>query len=420
MKKRMFSQRLFRVLLVLCLIIGSLLVLYLLGSEKVTAVPDHITLTWAADPETTQTITWRTEINNLAGQVQYVEDTGNKTFLNAKTITAAENSLTTSAESMNIHSVTLTELKPGTRYLYRVGDGSRWSKILSFSTPETSISKFKFLIFGDSQSYKYDVWRATLQQAFFANPDAVFMTNVGDLVDVGLDYSQWNGWFTAGKGVIDTISVMPVVGNHETYTPEQGLSMPVFFTAQFKLPANGPQGLKGQVYSFDYGNVHFTMLDSQEGEEKEFVPTMLEQQKEWLEKDLKETKKQWRIVFIHRPPYHNRSMDGDEHLRAAFVPIFDKYHVDAVFAGHDHVYARSYPLQGGIRVDSFNKGTIYITTGRSGTKTYPKALAKQWNEFFYNPQDEPNYLTVEVEGANLNVKAFKQSGILIDSWVINK
>lgn len=30
---------------------------------------------------------------------------------------------------------------------------------------------------------------------------------------------------------------------------------------------NGPDGLKGQVYSYDYGDVHFVVLDSQEDEE---------------------------------------------------------------------------------------------------------------------------------------------------------
>lgn len=34
-------------------------------------------------------------------------------------------------------------------------------------------------------------------------------------------------------------------------------------------------------------------------------------------------------------------------MREALAPLFDRYGVDVVFAGHDHVYARFYPLLGG-------------------------------------------------------------------------
>lgn len=421
LKKETYLQTLFKTLLVVGLITVVSAASFLLAPRGVIAAPYHITLTWAADARTTQTITWRTEAAAAPGYVQYAEATVAKAFLHKlQTVTAEMSGLEANGKSISVHSVTLTGLKPGTRYIYRVGDGLKWSERHSFATAASRVPGFKFLIFGDSQSVSYDVWRTTLQQAYQANPDAVFMTNVGDLVDVGLDYGQWSGWFEAGKGVIDTIPVMPVTGNHETYTLDKGFSMPIYFTAQFKLPPNGPAELKGQVYSFDYGDVHFSILDSQAGEEKQFVPNMLELQQVWLEQDLRVTDKPWKIVFIHRPPYHNRPRAGDEHLRAAFVPILDKYHVDAVFAGHDHVYVRSYPLRGGKVAAGHSGGTVYVTTGRSGTKTYSGAAAKEWNEFFHNPLDQPNYLIVEVAKTSLTVKAFKQSGELIDAWTIKK
>jgi acid phosphatase type 7 len=214
---------------------------------------------------------------------------------------------------------------------------------------------------------------------------------------------------------------MPLTGNHETYTPVWGeRSMPRLFVAQFKLPDNGPEGLKGQVYSFDYGNAHFVMLDSQEREEARFAPDMLEKQKAWLTKDLAATDKAWKIVFFHKPPYRSKSARGDDNIRAALVPIFDQYHVDVVFNGHEHVYARTYPLCGDAVVDSPDKGTIYVTTGRSGTDVHKNLLAGDWHEFFYNPADEPNYLTVEIRGDRLTARAFRQNGSLIDSWAIDK
>lgn len=421
MQKQIILRRRYKVLLVVSLLVAFLMAIFFLMPKNATAMPDHLTLTWVADPQTTQTITWRTEVSTVGGQVEYAEMTKGQFFTDGITAIDAEvNDLTTNWGNMSIHSATIRGLKPGTRYIYRVGNGMIWSEINSFITTPVDNSNFKFLIFGDSQGYRYNVWRKTLHQAYKANPDAVFMTNVGDLVDIGLHYEQWNGWFEASQGVIDTIPIMPVAGNHETYTPEQGFSMPILFTGQFKLPGNGPEGLKGQVYSFNYGNVHFTILDSQEGEEEGFLPDMLERQKHWLAKDLKDTDKQWKIVLIHRPPYHNRSDEGDENLRRDLVPIFDQYHVDVVFSGHDHNYARSYPLRGGNVVESTVMGTIYVTTGRSGDRTYSKTFAKSWDAFFYNPEDAPNYLTAEVAGGSLLVKTFKQNGTLIDTWSINK
>ncbi len=420
-QKKVFSHIFLTVMMIVALFVISSSALLSAVPSVVAAAPDHITLTWVDDPRTTQTITWRTDVNTSAGLVQYVEATAGGAFpAKAGGATAAVQGLSTNLGDASIHSVTLTGLKPGTRYRYRVGDGASWSEPHTFVTAATTVPGFKFLVFGDSQSSNYDVWRATIHRAYEANPDAVFLTNVGDLVDVGQDFAQWNGWFAAAQGVVDTIPAMPVTGNHESYTPERQFSLPVYFTAQFKLPLNGPEALKGQVYSFDYGDVHFIMLDSQENEEKRFVPAMLENEKAWLEEDLRAANKKWKVVFMHRPPYNNKTYEANDNIQAAFVPIFDKYHVDVVFTGHDHTYARTYALNGGAVVDSPARGTLYVATGRSGTKTYTNLSARWWNEFFYNPLDEPNYIAVQVKGDSMTVEAVKQSGVLIDSWTVDK
>lgn len=384
--------------------------------------PKHVTLTWTADPQTTQTITWKTAAGESDGQIEYAEADGAGEFPEIIVKIAAQSELlSTEAGDMMIHTVTLNRLKPGVRYVYRLGSGDNWSRLYSFTTAAAGISAFKFLVFGDSQSVQYDTWRTVIEQAYTTNADAAFLTVVGDLVDVGQDYSQWEGWFDAAAGVIDTIAVMPLTGNHENYTPVWGeRSLPKLFAAQFKLPDNGPEGLKGLVYSFDYGNAHFTVLDSQEREEARFIPNMLEKQQAWLDADLAATAKMWKIVFFHKPPYHSVSGRGNDTVREAFVPILDKHHVDVVFNGHDHIYARTYPLFSDKIVDSSVKGTIYVTTGRSGTKAHQDALPNDMHDFFYNPNDEPNYLTVEILSDCLTVKAFKHSGVLIDCWRIDK
>ena len=394
-------------------------VLWLLGWSCVAAaaqLPEQIVLTWSEEPTTTQTISWKMDTGT--GLVQYGEAAARPAATGTfRAIAAQADVLSTNLGEVKQFSSTLRQLRPGVRYAYRVGDGVNWSEWRTFKTAAYQPAKLKFLVFGDSQSLNYQVWGNTLQKAFQANPDAAFMVNMGDLVDVGEDYGQWKSWLNAGQGVVDTIPVVPVVGNHETYTPNRTFSMPQLFASQLPVPHNGPAELRGQVYSLEYGDVHLAVLDSQIGEERAFVPYSLFLQQEWLEKDLAHSRKPWNLVLTHRPFYGNRKAKDSEVLRNAFVPILQEAKVDIVLTAHEHVYARSVPLDG--KGNGF-PGTIHVATGRSGTKTYPDPARQVWNESFYNPVDEPNYLTVEVGRNVLLVKAFKVSGALLDMWSLHK
>lgn len=393
------------------------------NSTGATSLPDHITLTWTQDPTTTQTITWRTDTTVNLGQVQYGKDPSLK---DAKIVDATVQKFSSDLGDMNIHSATLTNLDPGTTYYYRVGYGNNLSSIYSFTTEAKDTNSFKFLIFGDSQSGiatdpQYGPWKATIHNAYSANKDAKFFVNVGDLVEIGQLYTHWNNWFDAAKGVIDTIPEMPVEGNHETYQSSNFDSgKPKDFVSQFPVPQNGPDGLKGQVYSFDYGNAHIVVLDSQEDEEETVSGDILEAQKAWLDKDLKSTNKTWKIVFFHKTPYYNKATRSNEQIKAAFQPILDKYHVDVVFNGHDHGYSRTYPIKNDQYVKSPADGTVYVVTGRSGNKYYPDLSQKVWDAFFYDPQDQPNYIVATINDNTLTIKAVKQDGTPIDTYSITK
>ncbi len=392
-------------------------------TASATNLPDHITLTWTQDPTTTQTITWRTDTAVNSGQVQYGKDPSLK---DAKTIDATAQKFSSDLGDMNIHSATLTGLEPGTKYYYRVGYGSNFSSIYSFTTEAKDTNSFKFLIFGDSQSGiatdpQYGPWKTTIQNAYKANKDAKFFINVGDLVEIGQMYAHWNNWFDAAKGVIDTIPEMPVEGNHETYqSANYNSGKPKDFVNLFPVPQNGPDGLKGQVYSFDYGNAHIVMLNSQEDEEESVSGDILEAQKAWLDKDLSSTNKTWKIIFFHKTPYYNKATRSNEQIKAAFQPIIDKYHVDVVFNGHDHGYSRTYPIKNDQYVKSPADGTVYVVTGRSGNKYYPDLSQKVWDAFFYDPQDQPSYIVATINGNTLTIKAVKQDGTPIDTYSITK
>ncbi len=386
-----------------------------------TATPDHIALTWTGNPETTMTITWRTDSIVTSGMVQYQK--GSKLSKKAKQAKAEPRDFVTDLGATRLFTATLTNLSPNTRYSYRVGDGEHWSDLSTFSTAKRKLRAFKFLVFGDSQAplspgEPYGNWRKTLHNAFGANPDAKFMVNVGDMVDYGQNGAHWNAWFAAAKGVLERIPQMPVSGNHD-YFGSKDMTKPLYWAAQWSVPQNGPEGLKGQAYSYDYGPVHFVVLDSQASEQKKHGD-ILKIQVPWLEADLAATKARWKIVFFHKPAYESYPKRTNPEIKAAFCPILEKYGVDLVFNAHDHAIARTYPMRDGVAMQKPSQGVIYYISGQSGGKTY-KALKKMdWNTYFYHPVDQPNYFVVEVKDKKLTVNTIQQDGTILDIFFIDK
>lgn len=388
-------------------------VLLLLSFDSIVLAQDDIKalhLTWSEDAKSTQTITWQMHEFNPNIRVEYGEIGVVDDF--TKQVMVDIEPFSHEARVDHVYHVVLQDLKPNKEYFYRIIDGDTLIKEAKFKRGANS-EFCNFLVFGDSQSYNYKVWGNTLRAAYEHNLNAEFFVNVGDLVDNGERISEWENWFSNGQDIMMHLPVVPVVGNHETYTLQKGIfSMPNRFTSQFVLPQNGPEKLKEQVYSFDYANVHFVILDTQFGEERNFVPDSLERQIEWLKKDLAKTDKEWKVIFMHRAPYHNRADRGfDQTIK--FVPIFEEFNVDIVFTAHDHVCARTPAMKNGILSDD---GVVYATTGRSGTKVYQTVIKKDWNRTFLNPIEEPTYLTVSVNGKKLAVKVLTQSGKLIDEW----
>ena len=386
-----------------------------------TAMPDHVALTWTGDAARTITITWRTDPSVTSGMVQYQK--GGKLSKGAKRTKATGREIITDLGATRQFVCTLSNLSPNSEYSYRVGDGERWSDQAFFSTAGRKTRAFKFLVFGDSQSpvggeNPYGVWRKTVHNAYQANPDARFMVNVGDLVDYGNMAAHWNAWFAAAKGVIDRVPEMPVSGNHEYYGSRDAARLRSW-KEQWNLPQNGPEGLKGQAYSYDYGPAHFVVLDSQ-AEEQKSRGDILEAQKAWLEADLATSRAKWKIVFFHKPPYSIYPGRNNDKIKAAFCPILEKHRVDIVFNAHDHGIARTYPIRADVLMKRPSEGVIYYGTGQSGGKTYRALRKMDYHTMFYNPLEQPNYFVIDVTAGKITIRAMLQDGTLIDEFFVDK
>ena len=330
-----------------------------------SARPDQVVLTWSDAPRTTQTIQWRTSTQVKHGYVQYQEKPGNNRSSPRRPVRATV--ATVKLETLPLlndpvihrHTVVLRRLAPGTTYTYSVGDGSAtgWTEPAEFTTAPASGQSFTFIYMGDAQ-VGLDKWGTLAHTSLRSHPEAAFYLMAGDLVNRGAERDDWDSLFYNAQGVWTHRPVMPTIGNHEC----QG-SKPKLYLKEFTLPENGPKGIEPErAYSFEYGNALFVVLDGN------LAPAS---QAAWLEQKLSHTQSTWKFVMYHQPAYSSGGNRDNVELRAAWTPLFDKYHVDMVLQGHDHAYLRTYPMRAGQRVPSPKEGTVYVISV-SGTKSYPQ------------------------------------------------
>jgi len=185
------------------------------------------------------------------------------------------------------------------------------------------------------------------------------------MVNNGPDDPEWEEFFAALGWIPRTIPLVLVPGNHEypdrRFIPPEDLHITNLWRPHFTLPVNGPKGLEETVFSFDYQNVCFIVLNGNE---------QTEEQAKWLETILLQNKQPWIIVSIHQPVYSISERSNETKFQTLFVPIFDRFSVDLVLQGHHHGYARTFPLKNNQRVSDKEKGTVYVISN-AGPKFYP-------------------------------------------------
>jgi predicted phosphodiesterase len=100
-----------------------------------------------------------------------------------------------------------------------------------------------------------------------------------------------------------------------------------------------PFNMNGErFYTFTKGDARFFALDSN---------YMDQPQLKWLEEQLSMSNSRWKIAYFHHPLYSSGGRHGsDTDLRARLEPLFIKYGVDLVLAGHEHFYERLKPQNG--------------------------------------------------------------------------
>lgn len=286
-----------------------------------------------------------------------------------------------------VNRIKLSNLQPGTKYYYRVVSkeitgfepyrliygGTLESEMFSFTTSVAHADSMSCLILNDIHDRPQSI--PHLVQMNGTDPyDFVFFN--GDMFDYQTNEQQIVDHMLQPciSSFASEKPFMYVRGNHET-RGKYSRDLHHYFC--------NPQC--NQYYSFTWGPVHFTVLDT--GEDKtddtpvyggivDFDAYRREQQ-QWLEEVMESRsykKARFKVVLMHIPPFYSGDWHGTMHCRELFNPVFNKYRIDMCISGHTHKYGVHPPVQ-----DQHHYPVIIGGGPKEGQRTLIKLFADTSN-----------------------------------------
>ena len=286
-----------------------------------------------------------------------------------------------------LHSATLAGLKPGSSYTYSVHSGGEVFHGQFRSLPDSGRLRFTTTgDFGGGTAAESAVVNLMDQQ----DPD-LFITLGDNTYERGTLAEMDQNVFPQYAKFLDSHGVVWVLGNHDHTTQQGTPSMLNFF-------------MPDRNYSFDAGEAHFIVLEGDGS--RGYLPG--QPYYEFLKNDLAaHADARWKFVFFHYPAYSCGQHGPTPWVVQYWVPLFDKYHVDAVFNGHDHDYERIKPSAAGVH---------YFVAGIGGKS----ADAIRHNCAFqqFGAAGIFGDLIVSVDHSTVRVDAVLTSGQMLDtvSW----
>ena len=298
----------------------------------------------------------------------------------------------------NACGVTAEGLAPGTTYYYRVGDGTHWSAVRSFTTGYENTG-IQALVLGDLQESNNQNLSGILEQVGVEGLDLTIQT--GDLVDSGGNYAYWDSTLSMLEK-LDTDRFFSL-GNHEL---EGGLPIGTLLYHQ-----ENPD-----YTSAEYGNVYFASIAINGG------TAGYEKALEWLVADAQASHASWKILVTHQPAYYTNTVAGmDASTQRAVAQAVQEAGIDVVLSGHDHSYARTEPLYNG-EVDQ-EKGITYFICGSLGEKSYSVTDNPEFHFAQATNDYQALYILLSTTADTLRIQAYDYnngSPALVDSFTKTK
>lgn len=393
------------------------------------------------------------------------------------------------------HRIKITGLNPSMAYRYQVlvfdGSGTKpvtTSRIFSFHAAPSKEQKFQFAYmsdgrpspeggFSDFGGVNAEVTQPLLMDSYRRGAD--FILFAGDLT-AGYTSSaenfdmMLNMWKLVSEPVGHLIPIYEGFGNHESlqdffrdangnsyHRDKAGnLSAESAFARHFANPEDdfpAPEvrdgvplpSYRGTVYSFDYGNSHFVMLNmdySFTGGGPSGDPAfawkllggnregyIMENQMNWLAKDLAAARKRGaQHIFVcgHDMPFPTGGHAADAMwwhglndpsipvgdvaaMRDRFMKLVNDFSVTALLFGHEHNYSRTIIDHS---VDPMMQHPVtQIVSGGAGAPFYPQEPKVPWISAVKKFAMVHHYVLFTVDGAKVTVSAIDRDGNVFDT-----
>lgn len=370
-------------------------------------------LIWSDDPRTTMTIIWTTQ-NPTESELEYgiSED-------NMQTITNFGVS--------NRHVIKLTNLKPGTKYRYRISEFAE--RIYSFRTAPADNDPFNFTVIGDTQNPSPGIPSNYGEVIDAMNPYQYdFILHAGDFTVDGGNMQSWHTMFTDMVQHATRHPYMIALGNHDYGEDIFGTNFRHFFPYDYVESW-------GHYYSFDYSNVHFVMLDIFQNQ-LDWGGYISEAQELWLRSELKNNQDKWLVVVLHAAPFSTGDFNMNYKLIDQLVPIFYEHKVDIVLSGHDHHYETFWTNS----TEEWG-GTRYFVTGGGGgdldkfimerennpwEHNWHNASIKAYQNDYFTTHNQlygeicHHFMHFNIENNKMKIQAIRTNGSIIQEFQIKK
>ena len=396
---------------------------------------------------------------------------------------------TDSARPRRIYHSLLSGLTPGSTFSYRVLRAGKPVFTADAKAPKAENQPFRFVVNGDIGAATPDA-KLLAKQSFLSHPDLIVIP--GDIIYENGRVSEYDEKFwpiynadqTSDEGapLMRSIPYIGAPGNHDVDNRNldqfpDGLAYFYFW----RQPLNGPDGKEGGTFvpkmtateahrsaflaaagdaypnavnfSFNYGNAHWTVVDSDPY--VDWTDTAL---KAWVAADLAAAQNAtWRFVIFHHPGFSSALEHLEQQQMRLLSPIFEAGKVDVVFSGHVHNYQRNYPmtftpyrkpvlLTGGKdgktirgrlvngywtldksfdgKTNTHPNGVLYIVTGAGGQELYNPEQTNQpdtWQKYTARFIANVHSLTVvDIDGKTLKLKQVSTDGTEVDAINITK
>ncbi len=340
----------------------------------------------------------------------------------------------------------ITDIKSNTAYAYSVGSNETgWSKTRTFTTGDFDDNAFSFLFMGDPQvggnglNYDQKLWNQSVDQAqnWFGD-DIEFIMSAGDQVNAGNSRNEYDVFFSPEW--LHSLPLITTVGNHDEESP---LYSNYFTYTDIEPGTCSNAGKYSGDYWIEYDGVLIINLNknlSSLSYHSDFVRNAISEFKELYGEPV------WKIVTYHDSPFSAaklRFLDENEE-RDEYTVLFSQLGIDAVLTGHDHIYTRTFMIDGVERIkdpnaydqigndpyasitDPDESMVVYISANSSsGSKFYEMENVEIPFAACKNQENVPNMTKVDVTPDSLVFTTYRtgvnnEIGDVVDFFAIHR